>query len=117
MPGGAVYDNTISVNAITGNGLADVTIHSFLPGQDFAGNHIITNDIGTNNLGGDFGDPDTTGVYLGSVGPQNVTVAFNVIHGNHFGIFTAGPVTVVNGSLNLFFGDAIPFGSTPVYTG
>ena len=34
-------------------------------------------------------------MYLGSVSPASVTVAFNAVHGNQYGIFAAGPVTVV----------------------
>jgi parallel beta-helix repeat protein len=117
VPGGAVYDNSVIGNAIYGNGLGGVTLHSHLPGQYFVGNRIVANNIGTNNLLGDYGDSETTGVYLGSVDPASVTVAFNLIHGNQYGIFAAGPVTVVGKSFNLFAGDVTPFGSIPVYAG
>jgi parallel beta-helix repeat protein len=116
-PGGAVYDNTVIGNSMSGNGIGGVTLHSHIPGQYFAGNKIIANNIGTNNLLGDYGDPATTGVYLGSVSPASVVVAFNAIHGNQYGIFAAGPVTVVGKQFNFFFANGSPFGSTPVYAG
>jgi hypothetical protein len=116
-PGGAVYDNTIIANSMSGNGIGGVTIHSHIPGQYFAGNKVVANNIGTNNLLGDYGDPGTTGVYLGSASPLSVTVALNVIHGNQYGIFAAGPMTVVGKSFNLFFANGSPFGSTPTYAG
>jgi parallel beta-helix repeat protein len=94
VPGGAVYGNLVVGNRITASGLAGVTIHSHLPGQRFGGNRVIGNLIGTNNVTGDFGDPFTTGVYVGSVDPLTIVVRHNVIRNNHFGIFTAGAVTV-----------------------
>jgi len=118
VPGGAVYDNQIVGNAISGNGLAGVTIHSHAPGQNFSGNTIVRNFIGTNNLKGaqqEPDDPETTGVFIGSQDPLSVTVAANVITGDHYGIFTAGPVTIVGGGTNLFLGVAVPFGSKPTY--
>jgi parallel beta-helix repeat protein len=115
-PGGAVYDNTVIGNTISGNGLGGVTLHSHIAGQYFAGNRIIGNNIGTNNLLGDYGDTATTGVYLGSVSPLSVVVTGNAIHGNQYGIFAAGPVTVV-GKFSNCFNVAVPFGSTPVYAG
>jgi hypothetical protein len=46
-----------------------------------------------------------------------VAVKPNVICADHYGIFAAGPVTVVGQSSNLFLADSTPFGSTPVYAG
>ncbi len=37
-PGGAVYDNLVEGNFISGNGLAGVTVHSHSPGEDLSGN-------------------------------------------------------------------------------
>ncbi len=116
VPGGAVYDNTIVGNTLSGNGLGGVTLHSHIAGQYFVGNRIIGNNIGTNDVVGDYGDTATTGVYLGSVSPVSVVVVSNTIHGNQYGIFTAGPVTVIGTYSNCFSGGA-PFGSTPVYAG
>jgi parallel beta-helix repeat protein len=94
VPGGAVHDNLVAGNWITTSGLAGVTIHSHVPGQRFGGNRIVGNRIGTNNVTGDFGDPFTTGVYVGSVDPLTIVVRRNLIRNDHFGIFTAGAVTV-----------------------
>jgi hypothetical protein len=44
-------------------------------------------------------------------------VAFNAIHGNQYGIFAAGPVTVVGKQFDFFFANGSPFGSTSVYPG
>jgi parallel beta-helix repeat protein len=99
LPGGAVYDNTITGNTIAGNGLAGVTLHSHAPGQDLNGNVIEDNTIGVNNLDGDpdFApaiDSDTTGILAATVGPLSLTVTGNVIAGDHYGIWTTGPVTL-----------------------
>ena len=102
VPGGAVYNNTVVGNRIVGSGLAGVTLHSHLPGQNLNGNVIASNDIGTNNLLGDFADTATTGVYVGSVDPLRITVIGNRIHDNHNGIFAAGPVTIVRTNANVF---------------
>jgi parallel beta-helix repeat protein len=116
-PGGAVYNNTIEGNTIDGNGLAGVTLHSHLAGQDLSGNIVVGNDIGTNNLGGDYGDPSTTGVYVGSVGPLTITVSGNVIHDDADGIFSAGPVTVNGSYFNFFQNVPTPSGTDPTYAG
>lgn len=95
LPGGAVYDNTIRGNHIDNNGLPGVSVHSHAPDQDFTGNKVIGNDIGTNNeLGAEYNDTETTGVYVGTVDPLTITIVGNRIHGDHYGIFLAGPVTV-----------------------
>jgi hypothetical protein len=125
VPGGAVYNNTIEADSMSGNGLAGVTLHSHLPGQgNFSGNVVVGNDIGTNNIGGsgsiaggDDGDPNSTAIYVGSVDPLSITVADNIMHNDVNGIFAAGSVTVKKASLNLFQRVANPFVSTPVYGG
>ncbi len=123
--GGAVYDNVIAANSISGNGLAGITLHSHLAGQgDFSGNVIVGNNIGTNNLGGtasetggDDSDANTSGVYVGSVDPLSITISGNIIHNDTDGIFTAGPVTTNGGNFNLFLAVLSSVVTTPVYGG
>lgn len=119
VPGGSVYNNTITWNTISGNGLPGVAVHSHLPGQNFSGNSIVDNTIGTNNiLGLEADDAETTGVFVGSQDPLTITVAHNTISDDHYGIFTAGPsVTVSGGSSNTFTNVDVQFGSSPVFTG
>ena len=115
-PGGAVYNNIVYGNKIEGSGLAGVTIHSHVAGQNFAGNVVLANNIGINNLLGDFADPDTTGVYVGSVGPVKVVVADNRIHNNQIGIFAAGKVSIIR-SGNVFLEVMTRLQRTPIYAG
>jgi parallel beta-helix repeat protein len=117
VPGGAVYGNLVVHNHISASGLAGVTVHSHVPGQNLSGNRVIGNDIRTNNVTGDFADPHTTGVFVGSVDPLWIVVKHNVIRRNHFGIFTAGPVTVRGAHHNLFLHVAHERGHTAVYSG
>lgn len=94
MENGAVYNNLLQGNTILGNGLSGVSVHSHVPGQTFGGNVVTGNDIGTNNVRGfDAPDHQTTGVFIGSNDPLGITVSHNTIHDNHFGVYTAGPVT------------------------
>ncbi len=92
-PGTASYANVIEGNAIWGNGLSGVTIHSHAPGAWVGDNVIRDNMIGTNNLGG---DPDvtptkdmaTTGILVWSAAtPTPVTISGNTIYGNWYGIW------------------------------
>jgi parallel beta-helix repeat protein len=123
VPDGAVYDNTIAANTLEGNGLGGVTLHAHYDGQNFAGNVITANNIGTNNLGGsaaavfanDYGDADTTGIYLGAPSALSITVEGNLVHNDQYGIFVAGPVTVNGANLNLFLVVPTPYASIPVY--
>jgi parallel beta-helix repeat protein len=113
LPGGAVYDNVIEHNKISKNGLSGVTVHSHVPGQDLNGNVVTGNLIGVNNTVGDTDfaphvDTETTGVLVGTVGPLSISVTGNVIVGNHFGIWTTGPVTVAHAFRNIFKGVAVP---------
>lgn len=94
-PGGIVTGNTITLNRFKGNGHAGVVVHAHAPGADFSGNVISKNLIGTNNLRTDENDLKTTGIYLGSLAPQTITVTGNQIHDNYYGIFVSGPVTLV----------------------
>jgi hypothetical protein len=93
-PGAAVYDNQVMHNKISGSGLGGTTVHSHTAGQNFTGNVFGWNWIGTNNVGGDYADPHTTGIYIGSVGSLSVVVLGNRIHDNRVGIFKAGPVSL-----------------------
>jgi parallel beta-helix repeat protein len=113
LPGGAVYDNTVQGNSINGNGMSGVTVHSHVPGEFLNGNVITGNVIGTNNLVGDSDfaphvDKQTTGVLAATVSPLSIKVSGNVISGDHFGIWTTGPVTVQNSRDNVFAGDTVP---------
>lgn len=111
-PGGAVYDNTVERNTISGNGLSGVTVHSHVPGQFLNGNVVTDNVITVNNLDGDndfapHTDDQATGVLVASVGKLSIDVSGNEIVGNHFGIWTTGPVTVKNANSNLFEGATV----------
>jgi parallel beta-helix repeat protein len=117
VPGGAVYDNLIAGNTVSGNGLSGITLHSHIPGQDFSGNAIVGNAIGTNNLRG-FEEPDdtqTTGIFLGSQDPLSITISGNTISDDTYGIFTAGPVTLLGGG-NSFDNVTTPIGTKPTFT-
>lgn len=114
VPGGIVRSNTISYNSFNGNGHGGVVVHAHAPGSDFSGNVIYRNQIGTNNLRTDTSDLKTTGIYLGSADPLNIKVWGNVIGPDHYGIFTAGPVTMVRGS-NRYYHVTQHVGSVPTY--
>lgn len=123
IPGGEVDDNIIYENSATGNGLGGITVHSHYPGQNFSGNLLVLNRIGINNTGGaaaaapgnDEMDPLTTGIYIGSASALAITVSNNVIQGDHYGIFAAGPVTVSGLGLNLFLGVTTTEGTASSY--
>lgn len=119
VPGGSVYDNTITGNTISGNGLPGVALHSHLPGQNFSGNSVVGNTIGQNNiLGLESDDTLTTGVFIGSQDPLDISVAHNTISDDHYGVFTAGQsITVSGGTSNTFTNVDVPFGSAPAFTG
>ncbi len=103
--GTASYNNLVLDNYIAGNGLSGVTLHAhtIAPGQfeDLSGNKIIGNKIGKNNIDGDPLDspasPEdlrTTGVLVFSGGARvSVTIAYNLIFNNHFGIWLSKPVS------------------------
>ena len=79
LAGAASYDNTITDNEITGNGLAGVTIHEH--GVDaLSGDVISGNWFGTNDITGDPGTPDqvTTGVFVERDTPKFPTVDVTV---------------------------------------
>jgi Protein of unknown function (DUF1565) len=118
--GTASYDNLVTGNYIAGNGLSGVTMHAHTikPGQfeDLNGNKIIGNTIGKNNLDGDTldapaspTDPKTTGVLVFSGDtPVTVTIAFNHIFNNHFGIWLSKAVTASGLRTNTFTNVTIP---------
>jgi parallel beta-helix repeat protein len=111
-PGGASYNNIVEGNAINGNGMSGVTVHSHAPGQDLNGNVIQANQIGTNNLGGDAdfspADTQTTGVLVATVAPLSIQVVANAISSDQIGIWTTGPVTAKDAHLNAFLGVKVP---------
>jgi parallel beta-helix repeat protein len=115
IPGGAVYDNRVIGNTFDGNGHGGVALHAHAPGGNFSGNVVVGNRIGTNNTRTDFADLQTTGIYLADVSPLTITIVGNVIHDDHYGIFTAGPVTVVIPIANSYQHVVSPVGSTPTY--
>ncbi len=112
--GTASYDNLVQGNYIAGNGLSGVTMHAHTikPGQfeDLSGNKVIGNTIGKNNLDGDTldapaspTDKKTTGVLVFSGGARvSVTIAFNHISDNHFGIWLSKAVTASGLGTNTF---------------
>lgn len=113
LPGGAVYDNTVEDNSINGNGMSGVTVHSHVPGQFLNGNVVKHNRIGVNNVKGDSDfapavDDQTTGVLVGTVAPLAIVVSDNDIAGDHFGVWSTGPVTAQGSHDNVFTGVAVP---------
>jgi parallel beta-helix repeat protein len=113
LPGGAVYDNTVEQNSISGNGMSGVSVHSHVPGQFLNGNVVKDNLITVNNLVGDKDfaphvDDQTTGVLVATVAPLSIQVFGNEIAGDHFGIWTTGPVKVNDEHENFFAGDTAP---------
>jgi hypothetical protein len=117
VPGGVVRNNVVTYNVIDGSGLGGITLHSHIAGQNLSGNVVARNSIGTNNVLGDYADTETTGIYVGSVDPVTITVRGNLIHDNHYGIFTAGKVKVNGAMRNAFVNVAEKRGSTAVYGG
>jgi Periplasmic copper-binding protein (NosD) len=112
--GTASYDNLVQGNYIAGNGLAGVTMHAHIIGkgqfEDLNGNVIVANSIGKNNVDGDTldgppgpSDLRTTGVLVYSGGtPVQVTIAFNHISNNYYGIWLSKAVTASGLKTNVF---------------
>ena len=96
------------------NGHAGVVVHAHAPGADFGDNVISFNLIGTNNVRTDENDLKTTGIYLGSLAPQTITVKGNQIHDDYYGIFTSGPVTLT-GKHNQFHNVTTKIGTFPTF--
>jgi hypothetical protein len=114
IPGGVVRDNKVIGNEFSGNGHGGVVVHAHAPGSDFSGNAVLFNRIGTNNLRTDSHDLEKTGIYLGSVDPLTIEVAGNVIGPDHYGVFTAGPVTLTGGH-NAYRQVDVPLGHVDSY--
>jgi hypothetical protein len=114
---GGVYDNKVADNTFNGNGHGGVALHAHAPGLNFSGNVITGNRIGTNNLRTDFADLETTAIYLADASPLTITVTGNHLHDDHFGIFTAGAITVKGKRSNTMTRVTDPFGGTPTYGG
>jgi hypothetical protein len=114
---GGVYDNQVNGNTFDGNGHGGVALHAHAPGLNFSGNEITGNNIGTNNLRTDYADLETTGIYIADASPLTITVSGNLLHADHFGIFTAGDITVNGIMSNTLRKVDQRLGSTPVYGG
>lgn len=115
-PGGVLENNTVVGNRASGNGHSGFELHIHPANARVSGNSVIGNDFGMNNGGGDYGDPDYTGIYLGSASPMSIVVRNNHVHDDINGIFQAGPITTVR-SGNTFTHVQHPFVSTPTYAG
>jgi parallel beta-helix repeat protein len=114
VPNAIVTGNVILLNKFSGNGHAGVVVHAHAPGANFSGTVIAKNLIGTNNVRTDENDLQTTGIYLGSLTPQMITVTGNQIHDNYYGIFTSGPVTL-SSKHNQFHKVTTRVGTFPTY--
>lgn len=84
VPGSAAHDNRVVRNYMEGNGFAGVTLHAHAPGQSLDNNVIADNEIRTNNVGGD----DDAQVFdttgvLIFSGDPSVHINGTVIKGNH----------------------------------
>ena len=119
VPGGAVYNNVVVGNTISGNGLAGVTVHSHSPGENLNGNVIKGNTIGTNNIDG---DPDfapaidalTTAVIVApAVSPITIKITNNQINNDSYGIWLTPGVTANTNPANSFTGVATPIFTAP----
>jgi parallel beta-helix repeat protein len=118
-----VADNTVTGNDIHGNGLAGVTIHAHMPGENLNGNWITDNNIGVNDTIGDsiglsassssksVPDARTTGILVGTASPIRVRISGNSIHDNHFGVFLEGKGAGVYAAL---FGNEYKYVDVPV---
>lgn len=116
VPGAVLQDNLIAGNEASGNGHSGFQLHAHAPGDHLAGNRVLGNWFGRNNVIGDAGDPGTTGVFLGtSAGsPLTITVSGNHITDDTVGIFAAGPVDL-DAHGNTFRGVTHPVVTQPSY--
>lgn len=115
-PGGILKDNAFVGNKASGNGHSGFELHVHPSDAVVTGNSVVGNDFGINNGGGDYGDSDYTGIYLGSASPMSIVVKDNHVHDDINGIFQAGPIHSVR-SGNTFTHVVHPFVSTPTYAG
>jgi parallel beta-helix repeat protein len=111
--GGAVYDNTLTSNIVSGNAFAGITIHGGASNEDLNGNALRTNTVGVDNVNGDttgpVSDTGTTGVLVTTVDALSVELTGNQISSNQFGLWTHGPVTATGAATNnTFTGVAVP---------
>jgi parallel beta-helix repeat protein len=118
-PGTAVYNNVISRNVASGNGLAGITLHSHAPGQDLNGNVFRENLLGTNNVDGDtdfaVADSNTTGIIVANAVPgtlTSITIENNVIANDHFGIWTLN-APAISAAANHFVNVQVPIIQQP----
>lgn len=105
VPGGAVYDNTITDNTLDGNGMAGVALHAHAPNEDLNGNVVSDNQIGPNNLKGDPDYPDaktTAVVVASSFAPVSINVSHNKLSDNVYGIWQSKYTTVTGVSTNSY---------------
>lgn len=114
---GGVWANLVTHNRFNGNGHGGVALHAHAPGLNFSANVISYNQIGTNNVRTDFADLKKTGIYLGDVSPLRITVLGNRISDNYYGVFRAGPVTVVDRTHNTYIHVTKPLGTVASYGG
>jgi parallel beta-helix repeat protein len=112
--GGILKDNTFVGNSASGNGHSGFELHVHVPDAHVSGNSVVGNNFGINNGGGDDGDPDYTGIYLGSATPMSIVVKNNHVHDDINGIFQAGQVNAIR-SGNTFTGVLHPFVCVPTY--
>jgi nitrous oxidase accessory protein NosD len=95
-PNTKVYENLVSNNEASGNGLAGVVIHLHVPGSDLHGNVITFNHLSNNNLDGDsdFSPPDnkTTDILVAASGPPltSTVIEHNQLSDAYYGIWFNG---------------------------
>lgn len=100
MPGARVSDNTISGNAIIGNGLPGVAMHAHSPGENMNNNVITSNYISGNAADtADAATPGPTGINLyinvvGAPGPSGIVISKNVIRNETDDVVVKMPETV-----------------------
>ena len=109
-PGAAAWGNVVVGNVANDNGLPGVAIHSHTPGQRIDDNVIADNSLSGNGPDDDANTVDPTGISVFSaVDPiPHVTVAFNRIRNEHYGIFTVAAPTVTGLATNRFVHVAVP---------
>jgi parallel beta-helix repeat protein len=117
IPTGKVQNNRLVDNSVTGNGHSGIQVHFHVPSATVDGNSIIGNSIGRNNVKGDAtaGDPDTTGILIGSNSPLSILVRGNSISHDGVGIFVAGPNVSLHSQGNSFRDVQIRVKTSPVF--
>lgn len=117
VPNGQVRSNQLIGNSVDGNGHSGIEVHFHVPTATVDGNSIVANRIGRNDVLGDdsAGDPDTTGILIGSNSPLNILVTGNSISHDVVGIFQAGPNVTVRAQGNVFRDVQTPIKVSPVF--